>query len=435
MKTLCFLLIVLITSPAAHAQQYQWSIVGRPTSRLGLAAVSFTDSLHGWCAGLDSIYQTADGGTTWCQTEQPYVPNSIVHLSFLDTLRGWAVGRFNPADGIIWQTRNAGKSWTESVYSSSFTYGGIWAFDSLKAIAIGDSASSYTLGMRTTTDGGASWAAQYCGDSVGGFYSKIFFADHLHGWVTVGVTNHVGAILRTNDGGKNWSLIFTPDGFVTISFIDSLRGWATRTNSTKVYRTTDGGETWEFQYDISFGTHDELGARALCFVDSLNGWVFGGGFYQGIISEDIYRTTDGGWTWMQESIGLTGDFGDANGATMLSRTLGWAACGDGSVLKYGLVTGVAEKVPDIPAKFKLYQNYPNPFNPTTTIEYEIIHREQVRISVYNVLGEKISTLVDQIQESGKYRVRFDGSTLPSGVYYYAMKTNTYTSTNAMLLVK
>lgn len=76
-----------------------------------------------------------------------------------------------------------------------------------------------------------------------------------------------------------------------------------------------------------------------------------------------------------------------------------------------------------PAEFKLYQNFPNPFNPQTTINYHIGKKTKVELSVYNLLGQKIASLVDQSQDRGIYSIDFDGSALASGVYFYRLQTS------------
>lgn len=89
----------------------------------------------------------------------------------------------------------------------------------------------------------------------------------------------------------------------------------------------------------------------------------------------------------------------------------------------------------IPTNFALYQNYPNPFNPTTTITYDIPLRASVKLVIYNVLGQKIATLVDEVQEPGRYNVTFEASNLPSGVYFYRLEADKFVQTRKMLLVK
>lgn len=93
----------------------------------------------------------------------------------------------------------------------------------------------------------------------------------------------------------------------------------------------------------------------------------------------------------------------------------------------------------IPKIISLLQNYPNPFNPVTIIQYTIpagkgfFHR--IQITVYDVLGREIKTIVDQSQKPGTYKVEFDASNLASGIYYYQLKTDKFVETKKMILLK
>ncbi len=89
---------------------------------------------------------------------------------------------------------------------------------------------------------------------------------------------------------------------------------------------------------------------------------------------------------------------------------------------YGTVPIDGADNSEIPEKFILHQNYPNPFNPTTTIEYELPAATKVELTVYDIMGRKVKTLVNARQPAGTYRVQFDGSQLSSGVYVYRLKT-------------
>lgn len=85
--------------------------------------------------------------------------------------------------------------------------------------------------------------------------------------------------------------------------------------------------------------------------------------------------------------------------------------------------------------FSLSQNYPNPFNPATTIVYNIPYSNHVTLEVYNILGQRIKKLVDELQYEGNYKITFDASELPSGVYIYRLKSGSYTASKKMLILK
>lgn len=107
-----------------------------------------------------------------------------------------------------------------------------------------------------------------------------------------------------------------------------------------------------------------------------------------------------------------------------------------------IITGVEEDQQglNIPKKFDLQQNYPNPFNSATIIEYTLPSASQVEISIYNILGQKIRTLVDEVKPAGVHTVWWDGSDnngkeVSSGVYFYQIKTAQFTHARKMLLLK
>jgi len=89
----------------------------------------------------------------------------------------------------------------------------------------------------------------------------------------------------------------------------------------------------------------------------------------------------------------------------------------------------------IPSSYRLDQNYPNPFNPKTNITFSIPKGGFVEMILYDVLGRAVATLVQDPYEAGAYKVDFDGTNLSSGVYFYTIKVNDFTSTKKMLLVK
>jgi len=93
----------------------------------------------------------------------------------------------------------------------------------------------------------------------------------------------------------------------------------------------------------------------------------------------------------------------------------------------------------LPNTFELSQNYPNPFNPTTTISYQVPHAEHVTISIYNITGQKVKTLVDNQHDAGIYSIVIDaadnGSTLSSGVYFYKMTAGNISISRKMVLLK
>lgn len=94
-----------------------------------------------------------------------------------------------------------------------------------------------------------------------------------------------------------------------------------------------------------------------------------------------------------------------------------------------------EQFEEIPSNIWLGENYPNPFNPTTTIEYGLEQQAHVRLHVYDMLGRRVATLVDGLQQAATYTVTFDASRFASGVYLYRLETPHQSFTKQMMLIK
>jgi predicted GH43/DUF377 family glycosyl hydrolase len=110
-----------------------------------------------------------------------------------------------------------------------------------------------------------------------------------------------------------------------------------------------------------------------------------------------------------------------------------------SLTKIGIatspLTGVADREQIIPVGFALAQNYPNPFNPSTTIKFDLPKALAVRLSVYDMLGRQVSVLVNERSEAGVHEVKFDGSNLASGVYFYRLQAGDFVQSKRLVLLK
>jgi hypothetical protein len=89
---------------------------------------------------------------------------------------------------------------------------------------------------------------------------------------------------------------------------------------------------------------------------------------------------------------------------------------------------------NVPKTYRL-SNYPNPFNPTTIINYELPITDYVELSIYNLTGQKITTLISETKSAGTYTIEWDASTFASGVYYYELRTSDYRIVKKMILMK
>jgi hypothetical protein len=140
-------------------------------------------------------------------------------------------------------------------------------------------------------------------------------------------------------------------------------------------------------------------------------------------SKPMRVTATGGVTTGTYTITVTGK--GSNGTPVHKRTV--------SVRVSPTVSGVGNNV--VINKYELYQNYPNPFNPVTRINYNLLHKTDVKITIYSMLGKVVSTFNKPQQEPGQHFVIFNARNLASGVYYYKLQAGEFTDTKKMLLMK
>lgn len=100
-----------------------------------------------------------------------------------------------------------------------------------------------------------------------------------------------------------------------------------------------------------------------------------------------------------------------------------------------ILTGLNHNTSEIPDQFGLKQNFPNPFNPSTSISFDLPERSDVKLAVYNSLGQEVSLLVNSSLQAGKYTYVFDASAVPSGIYFYRIKAGEFVETKRMVLIK
>jgi len=106
-----------------------------------------------------------------------------------------------------------------------------------------------------------------------------------------------------------------------------------------------------------------------------------------------------------------------------------------SVFVHGTPSATEKDETTIPTSFALKQNYPNPFNPSTIINYELPIANDVDISIYNLLGQKVVTLVSEKQNAGYHQVEWNASNYTSGIYYYMIKAGDFQDVRKMILLR
>jgi hypothetical protein len=158
-----------------------------------------------------------------------------------------------------------------------------------------------------------------------------------------------------------------------------------------------------------------------------------------LLHEGTSQDVDGRFA-LDSQLLLFADENEEDGEIDVAQVAIWDyALGDDEIKNLGGVGGGASVV-DVKETgtvqgYELEQNYPNPFNPTTTINYQIPMASDVEVTIYNLAGQKIATLVSERQEAGSYTINWNADDFPSGVYLYCLRAGKYVESRKMLLVR
>jgi subtilisin family serine protease/photosystem II stability/assembly factor-like uncharacterized protein len=392
-----------------------------------LYSVKAVDSNIAWAAGSSSsvpvVLTTSDGGINWNNVTGNLSGVDLYCVTALDETRAW-VGTGN---GEIFATFNGGSTWTQQTYPSPISpfINGIWIFNDGTGYAQGDPLSGNKFVVLKTTDFGQNWS-HLSREPVGasgeaGWNNSFWWTSKNYGWFGTNKSK----VWRTTDGGSTWTS--APSGAINsygVSFKDSLNGIVTHSNGV-IRVSSNGGESWASA--VSPTTSAIVG---VAFIrESNSAWVTTGA--------SPYRSTNNGSNWSgQSTYPISGTIYHISFA---DTSNGWAVTSNGEVLKYKLPTATGVEPNNsyaFPTSYIIEQNYPNPFNPTTIIKYQLPADAHVKLIIYDVLGQEVTTLVNEFKKFGSYEVEFNarlndlprrtgrvgqGSKLPSGIYFYQFK--------------
>lgn len=375
--------------------------------------IDFINENTGWITGTASkILKTTNGGTNWL-TQIPPIPlnRELNSIQMFDANTGYIAGWTN----TFLQTTNGGENWIQ-LPGPSVTNGSL---NSMSFINVNTGWVCGFLGIIwKTTNSGLTWDSLNTGNSAP--LRDIQFLNSQTGWVV----GDVGYIRKTTNGGLNWFFqffgTFSDYWYNSLQFVNNNTGWIVSYNN-KVFGTTNAGTNWD--------SVSNTPGVCLYFVNALTGWTGGD-------NGDLYKTTNGGLNFYLQTIPVTGGF--FTDIEFVNDTVGWAV--DVFVIMKttnggGEFVGINPISNDLPRNYVLYQNYPNPFNPNTTIKFEILNEENVKLIIFDILGKEVETIIDSKLKAGTYNYDYNAEKLSSGIYFYTLHTNTVTITKKMILNK
>ena len=199
-----------------------------------------------------------------------------------------------------------------------------------------------------------------------------------------------------------------------------------------LFRTTNGGTSWSnISGNLEDPPGDGSGSGPSCRWAAIVPTTAGAEYFVGT-STGLYSTSDvsvASPTWAQEGAGTIGNVVVNAIDVRTSDGLVVAATHGHGVFSTNIVVSVSDRPAEMPSTFSLQQNFPNPFNPSTTIRYSLPRESRVTITVYDVAGRELSRILERTQGAGEHSVTWNatdskGAAVPSGVYFYAMRSMT-----------
>ncbi len=408
--------------------------------------ITFIDSLTGFIVtsrnvnpDTATILKTTNGGDNWIVVfNQPSRRFSTIKL--INDSTGFVCGGTGTGLPFLYKTTNTGQNWaTVPILNTQFiddmevlNSDTIWLAD-------GD---ALVGGVYSTTNGGLNWTRQL---SVGSYNPDVLYMyDKNFGFASKGSSQR---IYRTTNGGESWDIVAN-QYMDDIQFANSLTGWRSndQDRDSSIRKTTDGGLTWVKQILPGGSAFYGTVMKSFSMINKDTLWGVGGtiiaapGRYKAV----IYKTTNGGNNWGYQIPDTSFNIGILERMDFLDKNHGWAyanysppkgvhtTTGGDSITYYTGIQQISNIVPD---NLKLEQNYPNPFNPVTNIRYSLKKPGFVSLRIFNVQGKEISNLVNQKQQAGEYQYSFEAVNLSSGIYFYTLQTENFSETKKMMLIK
>ncbi|MDZ7376400.1 MAG: YCF48-related protein [candidate division KSB1 bacterium] len=447
-----------------------------------LKDVAFLDQNIGLIVGDNGrIFRTINGGANWTQISSGTSSN-ILAVAFGEGGMAYAAGR----DGVILRSTDNGASWTV-VETGTVRYRGIAAKGSQYAWVVGENGA-----LKISTNGGQTWSAKSPGTSSD--LHDVFFLTQTEGWIA----GQNDVLLYSTDGGNTWSSRNSGInvGLEAVVFLNSTNGWAVG-NSGRIFKTTNGGVNWAVE---ASGVTVEL--NDVFFLNAGHGWAVGDNgtilyrkdttipsiilqlsnmnphvgqkfearvvdkatgieasrktvsaipapnfsvtfdnvtagnsywvdFYADHNGNGSYNAPPTDHAWRLEANNVIGEV-----------ILNFVHNTSFTDIQWPGTTGVNDESAQtgVPGQFSLEQNYPNPFNPETTIRFSLPNASEVKLEIFNMVGQRVRLLVNGQLTAGVHAAKWDGKDdfgrlLSSGIYFYRIEADRFASTQRMVMMK
>ncbi len=393
----------------------------------------------------DSAYRGAvwiftRSGGVWTQQGPKLIGSGMAGIN--GAALGWSVALSSDGNTAIaggyGDNNYVGATW---VFTRS---GGVWTQQGAKLVGTGGIATPYIQqGWSVAVSGDGNTLIE-CGswdDSIKGAF--WIFTRSGNVWTQQG--GKFTAAGEVGQGEFGFSTAISSDGNTAVVGGDGDNGY---TGAMWVY--TRNGSSWTQQGAKLVGSgYISASTQGTSVALSSDGNVLiegGCGDNNNAGAIWVFTRTGGAWTQLGSKLFGSGTVGNSGqqGISVASSSDGSTFIEGGytdnvsvgaSWVFYNPTIGIIPISSEIPKSFSLSQNYPNPFNPTSNIKFDVQKTSFTVMKVYDIIGREVATLVNQQLQPGTYEVSFDGTNLPSGIYFYRLESGSFVETKKMSLVK
>ena len=425
------LLLLFITSPT---KAQEWEFVGLDSMVIKQLYVSGDTIWAGTSHRIGNqnksgLYKSIDGGKIWIRLDE-FIGNghvSQLHVDKSNTNQLYIIKGLSAYgnSGILYKTTNGGGSWNlgQNITQNIIQWFGISPFNENEMYFIDAKLvpGGVINNLYKSQNAGLTWEllGPFPSSSHGNYLLFTFdLTDSMSLYVYDDNNLNNRYLFKSTDKGDTWIFVSTPPNTSNEVYTDQVI--ADRIYITpKPYASENGGLNW-FEADSGFNVN---GMYLSFYQDRYSGLVY-------ILRTDgLYKSNNINifWTKLEGSeslpiyFGPTGFYDDKNMNNIFIDSeinilyLGTAE----GIYKTNSLTNVIN-IRDMDINFYLDQNYPNPFNSITHIKYIIPEQSFITIKVYDVLGNEITTLINEEKSAGEYQIQFNGNVLTSGVYFYVL---------------